>query len=168
MLPKLLSGKDEVELTSDQGSWAVSLLSVGCMIGQLYVPLIVDRIGRKLSLLITVLPMIAGFVILALANSVELLYLGRVIGGIGGGGPFCIIPMFIGEIAQDSVRGGLGTLLMNMANVGITLPMFLGSSISRLNLSMLCIVPPLLFLVCFPWIPETPYFYLMKGKTSLL
>ena len=169
-LPKLLEPEDDTDLkiTEDESSWIVSITSVGCVIGQILISLLVDRVGRKWSLNILVIPILAGWLILGLATIVEIIYIGRLMGGIAAGAAYGITPMYLGEIADDKIRGALGSLLGANLNGGMLLSYSIGPWVSRQMLSVVSAIPAILFVCMNPWLPETPHFLVMKGKTNLI
>ncbi|XP_066598763.1 facilitated trehalose transporter Tret1-like isoform X2 [Prorops nasuta] len=163
-LPKLLSGEDQLRLNSDEGAWAISMLSFGCAVGPLLSCLLVDRIGRKWSLLWMTVPNLASWLIIGLADSAGLLYAGRFVGGIAVGGTYSLMPMYLGEVAEDRIRGGLGTLMLSMLNSGMLFAFSVGPWVSRQTLCVIAVIPPLIFLLTFLWMPETPYYLIMKNN----
>lgn len=165
-LPKLLNpdDKDDLKLTSDEVSWVVSVTSFGSIFGPIIFNLFVDRFGRKWSLKLVMLPMLASWLTMGLTASVEALYVSRFLGGIGIGAVCALMPMYLGEIAEDRISGALGTLMMTSFAAGTLFAVSIGPWITRKMFCVACAVPPLLFLGLSWRIPETPYFLLMKGK----
>ena len=70
-----------------------------------------DRIGRKRTLLSSSVFLIASYIVMLAAGNVEMLLLGRFLQGFGVGFIMTVLPMYIGEIASDAVRGALGSLM---------------------------------------------------------
>ena len=78
-------------------------------------------------------------------------------------GSFCVIaPMYISEIAEDSIRGSLGTLFQLLLSVGILLVYIIGALVSWTTLSVLCLMVPLGLFVGMIFLPETPTYLLKK------
>lgn len=82
-IPSLLNNSTNVwghttEVTFQQASWMTGLLSIGCFIGCVMAGPIMERIGRKKSLMFVAGGFyILGFLLIGLASRVELLYAGR-------------------------------------------------------------------------------------------
>lgn len=79
VLPKL-SGPDSPLSTSidaSQASIIAAILCVGAAIGPFLFGYLADKIGRKKTLIVIAMPMIAGITILAFTAQVKLYYLGR-------------------------------------------------------------------------------------------
>ncbi|XP_046622108.1 facilitated trehalose transporter Tret1-like [Neodiprion virginianus] len=165
-LPKLLEDTS-VPVTQDQASLIVSLMGLGGMIGPICVALTVDKWGRKTSMILgAIISLIAG-IMTTFARSYWWYYVARFASGLGMGFTSVVIPMYLGEIAQDTRRGGLSILMAVLSNSGTVLVYCVGPWISVSILSAFGILMPLVFLLLVPWIPETPYFYTMKGKPEL-
>lgn len=88
----------------------------------------------------------------------------RFIGGLGTGVSFTILPMYLGEIAEDKIRGALGALIAQMMNAGILLTYCVGPWVSRVALACMGGVLPVLFGLMFIWMPDSPYFLIMKHR----
>lgn len=82
-----------------------SLLAVGAMLGAIGASVISNLIGNRYSMMIYELGVIAGWVSVTLANSKRILILGRFIQGLGVGSMCNIIPVYVGEISQQQIRG---------------------------------------------------------------
>ncbi|XP_033333649.2 facilitated trehalose transporter Tret1-2 homolog [Megalopta genalis] len=159
-----LARKFHIFITPTEFSWIGSLCTLGA--GAICVPIgiLTDFIGRKISMLIMVVPFIAGWLIIIFANSVTMLYIGRFITGIASGA-FCVTaPMYTAEIAESKIRGRLGSYFQLLLTVGIFLSYALGCVVDIIILSIISIVAPIIFFVVFLFMPETPTYYLMKGK----
>ena len=55
-------------------------------------------------------PLAAGWLTIAFASQVWMLYVGRLVTGYACGSFSVIAPIYIGEIADPKIRGALGTL----------------------------------------------------------
>lgn len=76
--------------------------------------------------------------------------------GIVGGGAFVIVPLFLSEIAEDSVRGTLGSFLVLSAAFGGLLALIFGDYCSYSFTPIFAIVTTLVFLGGFSFFPESP------------
>lgn len=75
---------------------------MGAFIGALPTGILAERIGRRWTTICLGIPYLISWALLALANSVGMLYAGRVFAGIATGGSCVAAPMFISEIAETS------------------------------------------------------------------
>lgn len=74
--------------------------------------LIVDRLGRKYSLILITLPKLVACFMFIYASDVWMLLLGRALLGMGDVGTFTILPMYSSEVASVS---GLYALKLNVS-----------------------------------------------------
>lgn len=164
ILPKLKSPNSRVPLTSDDASWIASFSLLGSIPSIILSGFIVDRLGRKTSLLISGIPHIISWILIIVAWNPYILYLSRFIGGIGLGIGYVICPMYIGEIADKEIRGSLGSFIKLMVTFGELYAHAIGPFVSYECLAYSCAVMPVIFLLTFGWMPESPYYLLMKNR----
>lgn len=125
-----------------------------------------SRFGRKPTLLVIVIPLIAGWILIGIASGIKMLFVSRTLSGISYGMAYSAAPMYLGEIASDSIRGSIGTLLTVMAKLGILIQYSIAPYISiKLN-AWLALITPALFVMVFIFLPESPYYLLMKDKND--
>lgn len=166
------AGRDGTDLAKQYGltitptefSWMGSLCTLGA--GAICIPIgiLSDLIGRKISMLLMVVPFIVGWLLIILANSVTMFYVGRFITGIASGA-FCVAaPMYTAEIAESEIRGRLGSYFQLLLAVGILLSYAFGCIVDMFTLSIISVIAPIIFFVVFLFMPESPMYYLMKGR----
>ncbi|KAJ8954036.1 hypothetical protein NQ318_004337 [Aromia moschata] len=111
-LPLLTSGAYKFRITSDEASWLAVILLAGTIVGALFTGCLADVLGRKKIILLTSVPLFAGWVLIGLADSVEELYAARFIAGLSSGISISMIPMYLGEIAEPEVRAAYSPLVL--------------------------------------------------------
>ena len=159
--------------------WVVGSALIGCLVGALSAGYLSMKIGRKYSLIISA----ALFTISAwgsglpsfLPESVSLLVVFRIIGGLGIGIASMSAPMYIAEIAPSHKRGTLVTFYQLAIVIGFfvvfLVTYFIGDELSvaeniafgwrRMFWSEL--IPSILFLVLLFFVPKSPrWLYLMQ------
>ena len=62
------------------------------------------------------------------------------------------------------MRGILGSMLTVAAKIGMLLEYCIGPFVSVRNLAFISLVMPILFVITFAWLPETPYQLMRRGK----
>ncbi|XP_043471793.1 facilitated trehalose transporter Tret1-like [Leptopilina heterotoma] len=162
----LKSEKSEFHVTDVEGSWIVSLYSIGDFVGCLFSPSLVDRIGRKYTLLVFAIPSLIGCLLITTANNVNYLFVGRFIGGIGHGGIFNLIVIYVSEISEKNIRGILMNIMNIASNIGTCIFTAIGAYLSYQIYNITSITIPILFLATFIFMPESPYFLLMKNRDN--
>ncbi|XP_032776899.2 solute carrier family 2, facilitated glucose transporter member 1 [Daphnia magna] len=168
-----------IEETPLELLWAfvVSIFLIGGGMGALMGGSIANRIGRKNTLLVnSSVNVIAAifFGTCGIAQSVEMLLIGRFIVGIGAGMSTSFMPLYMSEISTPATQNVLGLL----CPVGINLGLFIGQVLSlekllgnednwNVLLALTCI-PALLCLAVWYYLPETPrYLFVLQQKTDL-
>lgn len=112
----------EEELTAK----VTSFLLIGCIGGVLLVAFLADVIGRRWSIIMGSTFYTAGGFFQALAQTVPVFFVGRVVSGVGVGIMSMVVPMFIAETSPKEIRGRMTTSYQLMITFGI----FLASSIN--------------------------------------
>ncbi|KAM5254701.1 solute carrier family 2, facilitated glucose transporter member 3 [Hipposideros larvatus] len=172
MEEKLVNPPTDVFLTT-LWSLSVAIFSIGGMIGSFSVGLFVNRFGRRNSMLIVNLLAIAGGCLMGfckMAQSVEMLILGRLVIGLFCGLCTGFVPMYIGEIAPTALRGAFGTLNQLGIVIGILvaqifgLKVILGTEDLWPVLLGFTILPAILQSAALPFCPESPRFLLINKK----
>ncbi|XP_070805224.1 solute carrier family 2, facilitated glucose transporter member 3-like [Pituophis catenifer annectens] len=152
-------------------SLSVAIFSVGGMIGSFSVGFLVNRFGRRNSmLLVNVLPMVAGLLMgfSKMARAVEMLIIGRFIIGVFCGLCTGLVPVYISEVSPTALRGAFGTLNQLGIVVGILvaqifgLDVILGTEELWPVLLGFTVIPAVLQLVTLPFCPESPRFLLIN------
>lgn len=162
-LPYLKSKKSEFPVSVVQGSWIASLFSLGGIFGYLIYPLLVNRIGRKNSLLLFSMPQIIGWLTTIFAKNYYTLYISRMISGIGYCSSLGLLVIYLGEIADKDIRGILLFIIKISYDIGILVVAVTGAFLSYHGMNCVMLSLPILFLVTFLFMPETPYYYLLRG-----
>ncbi|XP_063113470.1 solute carrier family 2, facilitated glucose transporter member 3-like [Cavia porcellus] len=154
-------------------SLSVAIFSVGGMLGSFSIGLFVNRFGRRSSMLMVNLLAITGGFLMGfckMAESVEMLILGRLVIGVFCGLCTGFVPMYIGEVSPTAFRGAFGTLHQLAIVIGILvaqifgLRSILGTERDWPVLLGLPIIPAVLQSVALPFCPESPRFLLFNRK----
>lgn len=169
---------EHMALTPWESGWAVSNVILGCIAGAWCVGFISDRIGRKSTLIITALLFVLSAVGAALASSLTDFVIWRLVGGLAVGMASAVTPLYIAEVSPKDWRGrmlGLQQMLMVGGQVTVYIVNYLiarGMShqwiVSEGWRWMLAsgVVPCALFLLLVPFMPESPRWLALKGKTE--
>nr|CAD7197762.1 unnamed protein product [Timema douglasi] len=154
-------------LTPEEASWTGALLALGAVLGAPPTGYLMGRYGRKKAVLALGVPFAVSFIMILVTGGSPLwLYVARLLAGMGLGGVVVAAPIYVTEIAEDSIRGELGGILQIMFNLGILFVYSVGASESYNVLNLSCLAIPLIFLAAFLWMPETPHFYLATHQKS--
>lgn len=83
------------------------------------------------------------------------------------GGLQVTIVIYISEIANDSIRGRLGTFASSARNVGVLIIFFVAPNVNYHQIPCIFVIIPILFLVCFSLFPNTPQFHLQREQLQV-
>ncbi|XP_043851010.1 solute carrier family 2, facilitated glucose transporter member 7 isoform X1 [Dromiciops gliroides] len=154
-------------------SVTVSMFPLGGFLGALVVGPLVDRCGRKRTLLINNIFSIIPAILMGsskAAKSFEMIIVSRVMVGICAGIAYSALPMYLGELAPKNLRGTLGTMTEVFVIVGVflaqifSLQAILGNPEDWPVLLAITGIPAALQLLSLPFFPESPrYTLIQKG-----
>lgn len=72
--------------------------------------------------------------------------------------------MYVGEISTDDSRGALGSFMQLFIVAGILYINCVGPYNSYEMTQWICLIVPVVFAISFMFMPESPYYYIGKGK----
>lgn len=160
--------KDFGGLSSFQQELVTSLLLVGAVAGALCAGRVSDRIGRRLTVLITAVVFVVGVLLAAFTPTYATLLAARVIIGLAVGSASMIVPLYIGEVVPPRVRGGMVSLNQLAITTGI-----LGSYLIDYGLSStgdwrlmfgLAAIPAVALFTGMLFQQESPHWLIRQGR----
>ncbi|CAG9818841.1 unnamed protein product [Phaedon cochleariae] len=160
----LNSTLNDIDIDKDASGWIGSFATLGALVMCFPIGYICDLIGRKWGCLMTVIPFSVGWLLIIFAGNTGMIYAGRFLTGLAGGA-FCVAaPIYTSEIAEDKIRGTLGTFFQLLLTVGILIAYIAGAYMSPVGVSIISAIIPLIFAASFFFQPETPVYLMMKKK----
>ncbi|ELZ06405.1 sugar transporter [Natrialba chahannaoensis JCM 10990] len=148
----------------------VSGAMVGAIIGAALGGRLADRLGRRRLILVGAVVFFVGSLIMAVAPTVEILILGRVLDGVGIGFASVVGPLYISEIAPPKIRGSLVSLNQLTITSGILIAYLVNFAFSSggdwrwmLGLGM---VPATVLFVGMLFMPESPRWLYEQGRKA--
>ncbi|XP_036675117.3 facilitated trehalose transporter Tret1 [Drosophila suzukii] len=163
-----LLGSDESPLgeplTIVEASWVGSLIGLGSLTGNIIFGLLLDRLGRKLCMYFLAIPNMIYWILIYCAQDVTYLYAGRFLAGMSGGGCYVVLPIFIAEIADNSVRGALSSMAMMYVSIGMIVGFTLASYLSYYLMPCIIVALPVVFMLAVIGLSETPQYLLRRGR----
>lgn len=170
--------------------WTISCALLGCIIGAFVAGPVSTRYGRKPALMLAAVLFFLGSLGSAVPEvgfgvigqmgpkALDPFIIYRIIGGIGVGIASMVSPMFIAEIAPAHIRGRLVTFQQIAIVGGMLVVYFVNWAISLqgddqwiLNIGwrwMLAseVIPSLLFFGLMMLVPDTPRWYVQRGRDA--
>ena len=148
----------------------ISIILVGALIGACFGGILTDKIGRKKSLFITSVVFIIGTFIVMMAQTVTMLFIGRIILGLAVGVVSLAVPLYIAEMSDPSHRGALVSLNQLAITIGILLAYvvdyFYAPSGEWRSMFGIAMIPAVLLFIGLFFIPETPSYLSIRGKKA--
>lgn len=161
-----MSSEQPYGFTLEQCSYLTVIHPVSALVGSFIYGKLQDSIGRKYSLLSMVLPQILAFICIAFAENIYVFYLARCLSGLAEACIYTALPTYVGEISTPKVRGSWGNLLTACVYLGYLIINAVGGFLSIKGTAWICLAFPVIFATAFAFIPESPYYFLMKGRTE--
>jgi sugar porter (SP) family MFS transporter len=158
----LLFLRRQLSLSNIETEVAASALLLGCLLGAAGASLISDRVGRRKSLLLAAILFAISTVGAALANSVTMFSIGRLVGGLAIGLASVTTPVYIAEVSPARSRGRLVSMNQLAIVVGILAAYVVGWGLARLGdnswrwMLGVAAIPALAFFLGLLAIPESP------------
>ncbi|EDV32169.1 uncharacterized protein Dana_GF14173 [Drosophila ananassae] len=159
MLPKLLLPEAtplSFSIDVNEASWLGSIISLGGITGNFSFSYLMSRFGRKVSIYVLAIPHTCIWFLFYFATSIEWLYVARVCAGLTGGGMFVVLPIFIGEIADTSIRGRLCSFFTLTMNTGILVGFIVSSHVAYRVIPCAVVGLPILYALLATRYPEPP------------
>ena len=174
------------QLDTLQQGWYVGCALVGSIVGVLFAGILSDKLGRKLTMVISAVLFSTSALGCAFSADFTQLVIYRIIGGVGIGVVSIVSPLYISEVSVAQYRGRLVSLYQLAVTVG-----FLGAylvnyqllawaesgtqlSIDWLNKVFITEVwrgmlgmetlPAILFFIIIFFIPESPRWLIVRGQ----
>ncbi|XP_027622408.1 solute carrier family 2, facilitated glucose transporter member 6 isoform X2 [Tupaia chinensis] len=141
-----------------------SVFTLGAAAGGLSAMILNDLVGRKLSIMLSAVPSVAGYALMAGARGHWMLLLGRTLTGFAGGLTAACIPVYVSEIAPPSVRGALGATPQLMAVFGSLSLYALALLLPWRWLAVAGEGPVLVMILLLSLMPNSPRFLLSRGR----
>ncbi|CAH1368592.1 hypothetical protein MTP99_010058 [Tenebrio molitor] len=150
-------------------STAVAMFPVGGILGGCLTGYFSDRCGRKNSLLLNNLIVIAALTILSLSKTIdsfELFVFGRFLAGINAGLNCGLCQIYLIEIAPDEIRGAVGGFYQAVITTSIMLSqvssMVFGDKENWHFMFLVAFIPAIFQLFSLPFCPESPKYLLLN------
>jgi SP family galactose:H+ symporter-like MFS transporter len=162
--------KQQFSLSTFPEELVVGMVLVGAATAALGGGRLSDRLGRRITLMLTSVIFIFGALICAFAGSFQILLVGRTIVGLGIGLASTTVPVYISEVSPPQARGWQVSLFQLAITLGILVAYlvdyaFAGSGGWRWMLG-LAAVPGLILGLGMLYLPESPRWLAKHGQTE--
>lgn len=164
IIPVLQLPSSPVKIEDSDIVWIENIYLLGGLVGIPLTMYILDKFGRKNTMLIAAVLYLIAWLLVAFASSVVEIFVARFITGLASDTNYVATPVYIAEISQKKIRGRLGSLIYIMMLMGILLIYSIGPFISIVASSSVGAAIIVVQLLTFSFMPESPYYLLVKNK----
>ncbi len=158
----------DFHLSTFQEELVVSILLIGALIGATFGGVLADRIGRKYSLLFSSVLFFVGTALLATADTLFILMIGRCICGFAVGIVSLVVPLYIAEMSDPTHRGVLVSLNQLAITLGILAAYIINyvfaSSGEWKSMFGSGLIPAIILFFGLFFLPESPSYLAEIGK----
>ncbi|KAJ8732963.1 hypothetical protein PYW07_015562 [Mythimna separata] len=161
LIPQLTEPDTEIPITRADASWIECVLPLSCPVGCIISGIAMDGYGRRIMLIVSQIPMFAGWLYTGFARDSQALIIGRAITGLGCGMAMGPPRAYCTEISLPNMRAVIGSFSYMAICIGITMQAGLGVFIYWKNVCYTCSAVTFLSFCSFTLLPETPYFILL-------
>ncbi|VVC43178.1 Sugar transporter, conserved site,Major facilitator superfamily domain,Major facilitator, sugar [Cinara cedri] len=160
----LRSERKPMNVTTYEESWMVTCIEIGNLLTPLPTGYLMDAVGRRASLIVSVPIAITGWALIRCTKTVWGLYVARILHGCAMAVAYTVVPIYVGEIADDDKRGSLSLFFQGMISSGVLLVYVVGWMVSYDWLAVIMSAIPMLSVILLTIIPESPHYLMMKGE----
>ncbi|XP_018576515.1 facilitated trehalose transporter Tret1-2 homolog isoform X2 [Anoplophora glabripennis] len=167
LLPQLQAEKNStIVIDDEQASWIASMaalpMATGCILGGV----LIEKIGRKHTHMLTCLPTLLGWLLIAFACNTRMILGGRFITGLCVGILGAATSVYIGETSKPKYRGFLLAGISFAVSLGLFLSHLLGTFLHWKTTALVCSIVPIISLLLMIFTPESPSWLAKKGQLT--
>ncbi|CAF4838717.1 unnamed protein product [Pieris macdunnoughi] len=153
-------------ITDNEGSWIVSMGYLISAFSNVIGSFLLDKIGRKYSVLVCAVPKLSMAFFLIFVTEVWMVIFARAVMMLNDCFLFCVVPVYAAEIASITQRGSLGTFLQLFSSLGVVITLAVGPFVSYYTFSYILLAMVAITTIPVFFLPESPFFQYSKGKAD--
>ncbi|XP_041970686.1 facilitated trehalose transporter Tret1-like [Aricia agestis] len=147
-----------------ESSLVGSIPSLGAMVGTAAIGFLLSVFGRKRGGVILALPVTISWLVVDLTTSSKVILAARFFGGLSVGAIMCHSPIYISEIAEESIRGMLTSAPVACYCLGVLFSYLLGWFFTYRYIIWINICVCLLYIALMMCLTESPVYLMRKNK----
>ncbi|KAI8137097.1 putative high-affinity glucose transporter of the major facilitator superfamily [Fennellomyces sp. T-0311] len=125
--------RERFPMTPTENGFMVAILELGAWVGSLSSGYFADKYSRKYAIVVFCIVFLVGGAVQGAARSLDYLFAGRFVTGMGVGGLGMIVPVYNAEIAPPEIRGSLVSLQQQAITFGQLLSFWLNYGTAHIN-----------------------------------
>ncbi|XP_028165124.1 facilitated trehalose transporter Tret1-like [Ostrinia furnacalis] len=166
LIPGLRQPDSHIKTTLADESSIASIVGIALIVGNLIMTLIAARLGRKKSHILTTIPIIIGWIIIVLANSVTALVFARFLQGVSMGMHAPLGSVIVAEMTDPANRGALISCLSLSFAIGNFICHTVGGYLTWQHSALAMLIVPFSSLIIIVLSPESPAWLISKGRND--
>ncbi|XP_057665297.1 facilitated trehalose transporter Tret1-like [Diorhabda carinulata] len=163
-IPYLISDVSHIKTSKHEAELLETFFLLGSFCGLPLTIYLVDKIGRKKSLLLASLVVLLAWIAIALGNNMIYIFVARFFCGMCGNMAFVAAPCYIAEIADSRIRGFLSSIIYVMMLLGCLIVYCVGPYLPFYVPSIIGGTVCLIELLVFSRVPESAMYLLSKNR----
>ncbi|XP_018007721.1 facilitated trehalose transporter Tret1 [Hyalella azteca] len=141
-----------------------SIVPAGAMVGNFLAGMLVDNIGRKMTMMAGAVLCLIAYVLLACAPSVALALVSRAVSGVAASLAAIGGMIYTTEIVHPKVRDRIGSVSGILANLGMLIAFMSGSVVEWRGMAWIGVALSLPFFFILMYLQESPNYLIKKGR----
>jgi SP family sugar:H+ symporter-like MFS transporter len=165
------NAKGQLDVSAEQSSLIVSILSAGTFFGALTAAPTADFLGRRLGLVASNVVFCLGVILQTISTDIPVFVAGRFFAGYGVGMISATIPLYQSETAPKWIRGVIVGAYQLAITIGLLIAAIVNNSTQHRNDTGSYRIPiaiqfawAIIMFVGCAFLPETPRWFIKKGR----
>ncbi|KAL4717626.1 hypothetical protein ACJJTC_000775 [Scirpophaga incertulas] len=150
-------------MTSLEVSLFGSLSSVGAMISTPITAFLLNKFGRKCCTMLSGLASVVSWATIGCTTSVEVLLFAVFISGFCGAS-FLIVPVYVSEFCQESIRGTMSSGSMVFYGIGMLFSYIIGGYLGNTLMTYIALTTAAVEVILMTWLKESPVHLMKTGN----
>lgn len=167
LIPALMEDGSGIPITRQQGAWIASVLVLAVPVGALVSLALGNVLGRLALVRAMSLPYCAGWALIATAGSLPQVIVGRLLLGVSLGLAHSPLLLYVSEVADKNIRGGLSAIGTALASLGVLLCYVMGAFMDwRTHAWANCALPVVPLVAIMVSCTESPVWLRARGRVE--
>ncbi|KAK4875504.1 hypothetical protein RN001_011926 [Aquatica leii] len=166
LLPQLKLNSSAIPIDDHMGSWIASILTGSMPIGSVISAIIIDKIGRVRTFKIQSVVVSIAWIIVACAQSYEIMLLGRFTAGVASGIGVVVGQVYFTEVCRPNIRGILSAGPFISYSIGILIVYALGAVLPWRLVAGLSTAPGIIAFIIYSLLPESHIWLVKQNRTE--
>ncbi|XP_047520463.1 facilitated trehalose transporter Tret1-like [Pieris napi] len=151
-------------MSTFEASLLGSLPALGAMVGTMMAGMIIDGLGRKNGGLVIAMPYLLSWIVIDLTSSSLVVLICRFAAGISTGATSVHAPIFISEVAEESIRGMLSSGPIAAYCIGAMFSYVMGWTLTYQYINWCNMALCITYIILLTSVRESPVYLMRKNR----